>query len=723
MGAILYKDKVYGAGGSIIEGYYKSADGKFYEESTYETEIPSAEDLLYIDLTSKMQFIFDGTNFVNITEDAKPTVTEASSRTNIASGDTLKTIIGKIKKFFSDLKAVAFTGAYSDLSNKPTKLSDFTDDVVSGNYLPLSGGTVDGYLHVKRYNTTTPFSVDGTSTSAYMAFRNADGTALHGSIGVHNDKLPYINSSNGTKRIALLEEVKDGTLTIKRNNASVGTFTANQSSASDINIECATPSDVEGSKTATGSIVTVTDAADIYAEEVDVAVVATQTGSGTPSPSNIRPIQGYDIVSVDRCGKNLFGGLDFAKKLNSLANSSTINTSNKTVTYNRYNSSDNIVLFDKLKPNTTYTLILTGNVNSANTTNNSIALRNNEGGLYGFTFNSTTKTRKKITLDNVKDLILTWANGAMATVYYDECGLFEGEVTVEQFEEYLHQRISLQLGQTVYGGQLTLNDDGSAVFVGTHGYKDCGDLTWTSDRVSGKGQFRADLTNSVYNESRATLICSSYETTKSMHYTALKNNTICISNAQSMPFLRIRDDRYVNTSASDFKTAIKGVQVVYELYNPFTIHLSAEQLKLLQGTNNVWSNAGNVTLKYQPDNVIAQPKGEVQQLYGKSVIQKDELYQKGSANTNPDTITLAKPCTNYDLLIVRIIIINSGAPTYTVDCTFNTDELLTKCIFCNASSGSTRFVAYIVTDSMTLTKSSESQNCFLKTIWGVKFTL
>lgn len=32
MGAILYKDKVYGVGGSIIEGYYKVTDRKFYEE-------------------------------------------------------------------------------------------------------------------------------------------------------------------------------------------------------------------------------------------------------------------------------------------------------------------------------------------------------------------------------------------------------------------------------------------------------------------------------------------------------------------------------------------------------------------------------------------------------------------------------------------------------------------------------------------------------------------
>ena len=29
-------------------------------------------------------------------------------------------LFGKIKKFFSDLKTVAFTGSYTDLSNKPT---------------------------------------------------------------------------------------------------------------------------------------------------------------------------------------------------------------------------------------------------------------------------------------------------------------------------------------------------------------------------------------------------------------------------------------------------------------------------------------------------------------------------------------------------------------------------------------------------------------------------
>lgn len=54
----------------------------------------------------------------------QPTFTEASTRVNIASGETLSTLFGKIKKFFTDLKTVAFTGSYTDLSNKPTSMQN-----------------------------------------------------------------------------------------------------------------------------------------------------------------------------------------------------------------------------------------------------------------------------------------------------------------------------------------------------------------------------------------------------------------------------------------------------------------------------------------------------------------------------------------------------------------------------------------------------------------------
>jgi len=50
----------------------------------------------------------------------KPNFTEASTRSNIASGETISTLFGKIKKWFSDLKTVAFSGSYNDLNDKLT---------------------------------------------------------------------------------------------------------------------------------------------------------------------------------------------------------------------------------------------------------------------------------------------------------------------------------------------------------------------------------------------------------------------------------------------------------------------------------------------------------------------------------------------------------------------------------------------------------------------------
>lgn len=100
-------------------------------------------------------------NVPNVTTNNQtPTFTAASSRTNINSGETLATIFGKIKKWFSDLKTIAFTGSYTDLLNKPTSMqnpnsltltmngssSSYDGSVTASKswYAPTSGGTA-GY--------------------------------------------------------------------------------------------------------------------------------------------------------------------------------------------------------------------------------------------------------------------------------------------------------------------------------------------------------------------------------------------------------------------------------------------------------------------------------------------------------------------------------------------------------------------------------------------------
>ena len=52
--------------------------------------------------------------------DVTASFSTAGSRNNISTGEKLSVIFGKIAKWFADLKTVAFTGSYSDLSDKPT---------------------------------------------------------------------------------------------------------------------------------------------------------------------------------------------------------------------------------------------------------------------------------------------------------------------------------------------------------------------------------------------------------------------------------------------------------------------------------------------------------------------------------------------------------------------------------------------------------------------------
>lgn len=68
--------------------------------------------------------------------------TEASERANIASGETITVILGKIKKFFTDLKTVAFSGSYEDLSDQPT-IPEIDDTTTSVSDLWSSSKTSD----------------------------------------------------------------------------------------------------------------------------------------------------------------------------------------------------------------------------------------------------------------------------------------------------------------------------------------------------------------------------------------------------------------------------------------------------------------------------------------------------------------------------------------------------------------------------------------------------
>jgi hypothetical protein len=49
------------------------------------------------------------------------------------------------------------------------------------------------------------------------------------------------------------------------------------------------------------------------------------------------------------------------------------------------------------------------------------------------------------------------------------------------------------------------------------------------------------------------------------------------------------------TTIDDFKTAMQGVDFIYELATPITVQLTPTQVEQLLGANNVWADTGDIT--------------------------------------------------------------------------------------------------------------------------------
>ena len=166
------------------------------------------------------------------TNDQTPTFTEAATRVNITSGETLSTLFGKIKKFFADLKTVAFTGSYTDLSNKPTSMQNPNSLTLTMNgssssyngassaskswYAPTSAGTA-GYNLISNGSGAPvwqqpPYAVCSSSsgtrakTVSITNFKLVTGTRVSVKFSNKTSTTPILNvSSTGAKEIKLVQ--------------------------------------------------------------------------------------------------------------------------------------------------------------------------------------------------------------------------------------------------------------------------------------------------------------------------------------------------------------------------------------------------------------------------------------------------------------------------------------------------------------------------------------
>jgi len=89
----------------------------------------------------------------------------------------------------------------------------------------------------------------------------------------------------------------------------------------------------------------------------------------------------------------------------------------------------------------------------------------------------------------------------------------------------------------------------------------------------------------------ANMLCSQYPT---IQYNGQVDNSI----SSYAGYIYVRADSY-NGDTTAFKSAMNGVQLVYELATPQTIQLTPTQINSLLDTNNIWSDTGNISVKYK----------------------------------------------------------------------------------------------------------------------------
>ena len=374
-----------------------------------------------------------------------------------------------------------------------------------------------------------------------------------------------------------------------------------------------TPSDYIDTQTATGEIVTIDSDGSLGVKSLKVALEPIQTGSGTPSPDNVRPISGRDSVVTQRTGKNL---LNLDRELgtpNPPAGSNTTSPRvmdtehyyvglrhdnyyypsnvaeysvvNNEVTIRGTNNAYGVGFPIEVKPNTQYRVSATveGNAYLGVTyydANWDYISYNND--VYTFTTPSNASYAVIILRSRSTSETATWRDVQV------ELGS-----TATDYEPYQGETYTTALGRTVYGGTLdvvtgTLTVDRKYMELSEDWY-------WIKSSSYPGGYFTTAAAQGI--KLLTPFMCSHARTV-----TRLADYVLGTCYCDNSINIRIMD---ANSTLQDWKDYIVAqrtngtpIQICCELAEPQTYQLTAQEIGLLQGENNVWSDAGEITVTY-----------------------------------------------------------------------------------------------------------------------------
>ena len=344
-----------------------------------------------------------------------------------------------------------------------------------------------------------------------------------------------------------------------------------------------------------GSIASFADGADgVPLKDLVVNITPVQAGSGDPSPSNVRAITGWTEATVVVAGKNWLQHNNYTITNNGIT--FTVNNDGS-VTANGTATADAQMEF--VIPSYIY-----GDVYFYGCSGGTGSTYN----VYMFDITASARPKKwngvdpstnaegslaqaKLIQGHANRLILRVIRNNTVnnvTFYPMICAPTETSTDYEPFLGAVHT-VSFGSAGTVYGGTLDV----------TTGMLT---MTWASVNLGGFGYgggngsyFYTSISNKAYGAEN--IMCSIYKT---VNTPAVEMPNYSIKGGGGNNSIFIMDNRY--TTTAELRTALDGINAVYELAQPISVQLDPVTITSLIGNNNIWSDTGSVSsCEYRAD--------------------------------------------------------------------------------------------------------------------------
>lgn len=198
--------------------------------------------------------------------------------------------------------------------------------------------------------------------------------------------------------------------------------------------------------------------------------------------------------------------------------------------------------------------------------------------------------------NNVRWLIIQMSSSGFNTFKENLCVSISDPLKNGTYEPYNGDAYDITFPDgAVYGGTLDMVNKKLTV---DRAIVDLGSLTWGKTMVGSKYYYRTIIDNMAKMASRTMPVMSTQFITISDGRDFEDCPDQSIYNLDTT-YANVAIIDLIHTSPTDFKTAVTGAMLVYQLASPIVYDLSdVPEITTLLGTNNIWSDCGNVDVTF-----------------------------------------------------------------------------------------------------------------------------